>query len=115
MATTYIRFEAEAERERVLKKLFVLQENDEAADIFMEKIKVGYERGGMTVVLEHSKNPITPYQELVNRLADVGLTGVRFQRTYKGEKAAWLILRTKTTEHKEKLDAGLEDMGFVVI
>ena len=115
MATTYVRFSQESDREAGLKKLFGLKEDDEATEVFMEKVREGYMSGGLTVDVVYFKNPITPYQQLMNGLAEVGLTGIRFQKTYKGEKADWLALRTKTIEHKKMLDPGLEELGLDVI
>jgi hypothetical protein len=115
MATTYVKFTSDEGREAGIKQLFGLDEKDEATQVFMEKVNEGYAGGGLTVEVVYVKNPVTPYQKLMNSLAEIGVTGIRFQKTYKGEKAAWLALRLKSMEHKEKLEKGLDGSGLDVV
>jgi len=115
MATVYVKFGTDDEREAGLKKLFGLNDEDEAAGVLLEKVKDSYSRGGLTIEITYVKNPMTPYQELMNRLAEIGVTGIRFQKTYKSQKASWLAIRVKTVKHKKKLDKGLKELGFEVM
>ena len=114
MATVYVKFNDDEQREKALKMLFDLKEDDGAAKIFMEKVREGQQAGGLTLGIGYVKNPLTDYQKLTNKIAEHGISGIRFQKQYRGQKASWLAIRVLSTDHQKLLEKGLADMGMEI-
>lgn len=115
MGTLYVKCGTVAERSRLLLNLLQVDKDKETFRVLLEKLKAAAADGGRTVSLRFSYSPVTDYDKLVNKLMDVGITGLRYQKTVNAEKATWLAIRLATDVHRDVLAGGLVDQGLTVV